>query len=264
MADWITSSYMARQGVAKAKAGKTHELTAAKQGKYHYVYGPYADPVLTIDPGDIVVVRDTGRVRGRDQEREGQAVRVAPHAVPQSAMRPDRGRGSGEGRHALRPHPRRSSRAAPSRSARRRSITEFGGLFGTANTALLNPPLPEKVKKMEVTEQGIKFNSKITLPYEPFIGTLGVSPEIEAVTSLQPDYWGGNMDLPDVAPGAIVYFPVHHKDAYLFLGDCHATQGDGELCGVAVEISIDDDHPGRPDQEAGRSPGLGLRTRSSS
>ena len=96
--------------------------------------------------------------------------------------------------------------------------------------------LPERVKKMEVTERGIKFNSKITLPYEPFIGTLGVSPQIEAVTSLQPDYWGGNMDLPDVCPGAVVYFPVHHKDAYLYLGDCHATQGDGELCGVAVEI----------------------------
>ena len=116
-------------------------------------------------------------------------------------------------------------------------IPEFGGLVGTGNTALLNEPLPEKVIKMEVTEQGIKFNSKITLPYEPFIGTLGVSPEIEAITSLQPDYYGGNMDLPDVAPGAIVYFPVHHKDAYLFLGDCHGTQGDGELCGVAVEIA---------------------------
>jgi acetamidase/formamidase len=115
-------------------------------------------------------------------------------------------------------------------------IPEFGGLVATNNTALLNPPLPEKVKKMEVTEKGIKFNSKITLPYEPFIGTLGVSPEIEAVTSLQPDYWGGNMDLPDVCPGAVVYFPVHHKDAYLYLGDCHGTQGDGELCGVAVEI----------------------------
>ena len=91
---------------------------------------------------------------------------------------------------------------------------------------------------MEVTEQGIKFNASITLPYEPFIGTLGVSPEIEAITSLQPDYYGGNMDLPDVAPGAIVYFPVHHKDAYLYLGDCHATQGDGELCGVAVEMDL--------------------------
>jgi acetamidase/formamidase len=115
-------------------------------------------------------------------------------------------------------------------------IPEFGGLVGTNNTAVLNPPLPERVKKMEVTEQGIKFSPSITLPYQPFIGTLGVSPEIEAITSLQPDYYGGNMDVPDVAPGAVVYFPVHHADAYLYLGDCHATQGDGELCGVAVEM----------------------------
>jgi hypothetical protein len=86
------------------------------------------------------------------------------------------------------------------------------------------------------TPRIVRFNNKITLPYEPFLGTLGVSPEIEAVTSLQPDYWGGNMDVPDVGPGAILYFPVLHKDAYLYLGDCHATQGDGELCGVAVEM----------------------------
>jgi len=116
-------------------------------------------------------------------------------------------------------------------------IPEFGGLVATTNTALLNPPLPERVKKMEVTEAGVKFSDRVTLPYEPFIGTLGVSPEIEAVSSLQPDYWGGNMDLPDVAPGAVVYFPVQTKGAFLYLGDCHGTQGDGELCGVAVEMA---------------------------
>jgi amidase len=44
------------------------------------------------------------------------------------------------------------------------------------------------------------------------------------------------MDLPDVATGAIVYFPVQHKDALLYMGDCHGRQGDGKLCGVAVEI----------------------------
>ncbi|WP_171257621.1 acetamidase/formamidase family protein, partial [Acinetobacter baumannii] len=75
------------------------------------------------------------------------------------------------------------------------------------------------------TEDGIVFNSRITIPYEPFIGTLGVSPEIEAVSSLQPDYWGGNMDVPDVAPGSIAYFPGHRKDGYVYLGDCHAAQG---------------------------------------
>jgi len=43
------------------------------------------------------------------------------------------------------------------------------------------------------------------------------------------------MDLPDVAPGAILYFPVHVKGGFLYVGDCHATQGDGELSGVAIE-----------------------------
>ena len=44
------------------------------------------------------------------------------------------------------------------------------------------------------------------------------------------------MDCPDVAPGAVVYFPVQREEAHFFIGDCHGRQGDGELCGVAVEI----------------------------
>jgi amidase len=39
-----------------------------------------------------------------------------------------------------------------------------------------------------------------------------------------------------VAPGAILYFQVNLEGGYLYLGDCHGRQGDGELCGVAVEI----------------------------
>ena len=55
MPSWFSSSYMARRGVAAGRAGKTHRLTEAKQGSYQYVYGPYAAPVLTIAPGDVVV-----------------------------------------------------------------------------------------------------------------------------------------------------------------------------------------------------------------
>ena len=51
---WPDDSHMARRGVARGKPGNTHELTEARQGKYHYVYGPYAEPVLRIRPGDIV------------------------------------------------------------------------------------------------------------------------------------------------------------------------------------------------------------------
>ena len=49
--NWFDNSYMVKRGVAAGKTGKTHELTQAVQGKYHYVYGPYADPVLHINPG---------------------------------------------------------------------------------------------------------------------------------------------------------------------------------------------------------------------
>ena len=114
-------------------------------------------------------------------------------------------------------------------------IPEFGGLVGTTTTALLNPPLPEKVKRMRIDAAGVHFSDKIVLPYEPFIGTIGVSPELEAISSVVPDYYGGNMDLPDVCPGSIIYLPVKIPTAYLFVGDCHAAQGDGELTGVAVE-----------------------------
>jgi acetamidase/formamidase len=47
------------------------------------------------------------------------------------------------------------------------------------------------------------------------------------------------MDLPDVKPGTTILLPVHVSGARLFLGDCHATQGDGELCGVAIEFATE-------------------------
>jgi amidase len=235
MPDWLAQSYMGRRALGGGKAGATHHLTEERQGKYHYVYGPYAEPVLRIEPGDVVVAETHDAFEGRlktEVDRPSEKLQV-PFLNPQCGPIAVAGADKGDVLcvHILSIVPR-----GPQPVGTTALITEFGGLVATGSTALLNPPLPERVKKMEVTEQGIRFNSRITLPYEPFIGTLGVSPEIEAVSSLQPDYWGGNMDLPDVAPGAVVYFPVHHQDAFLYLGDCHGTQGDGELCGVAVEI----------------------------
>ena len=232
---WVASSYMARKGVAKGKQGAKHSLTEAVQGTYHYVYGPYAEPVLHIKPGDSVVAETQDAFEGKIKKESDSpsALLNVPFLNPQCGPIAVEGAEKGD---VLAVHIHSIVPRGEQPIGTTALIPEFGGLVGTAHTAILNDPLPERVKKMEVTEQGIKFNEKITLPYEPFIGTLGVSPEIEAVTSLQPDYWGGNMDMPDIGPGAILYFPVHHKDAYLYLGDCHATQGDGELCGVAVEM----------------------------
>lgn len=226
---------MGRKAVAQGKAGKTHVLNKAVQGEYHYVYGPYAKPVLSIAPGDIVIAETEDAFGGVIKTVNDLPSRklTMPFVNPQCGPIALAGAEPGD---VLCVQIKSILPRGPQPVGTSALIPEFGGLVSNSQTALLNPPLPERVMKYEITEQGVKFNSRITLPYEPFIGTLGVSPQIEAVSSLQPDYWGGNMDLPDVAPGAIVYFPVLHKDAYLYLGDCHGRQGDGELCGVAVEM----------------------------
>jgi acetamidase/formamidase len=235
MSEWFSTSYMARRGIAKGRAGATHHLTEAVQGTYQYVYGAYAKPVLTIQPGDVVVAETLdafgGAIKSVD-DRPSQKLNM-PFVNPQNGPIFVEGAEKGD---ALCVRIEKIVPRGPQPVGTSALIPEFGGLVGNAGTPMLNAPLPERVMKYEVTEKGVRFNDRITLPFEPFIGTLGVSPQIEAVLSLQPDYWGGNMDLPDVAPGAILYFPVQTKGAYLFLGDCHGRQGDGELCGVAVEI----------------------------
>ena len=45
------------------------------------------------------------------------------------------------------------------------------------------------------------------------------------------------MDVPDVKPGNKIYLPVYNEGALFYIGDCHAAQGQGELCGVACEIT---------------------------
>jgi acetamidase/formamidase len=76
----------------------------------------------------------------------------------------------------------------------------------------------------------------IHLKADPFIGTIGVSPSHEAIQTLAPGPHGGNMDCPDVKPGNKLYLPVNVDGALFGLGDIHAVQGDGEICGTAIEI----------------------------
>ncbi len=232
---WIESSVMARRGVAKGKAGKLHKLTEAAQGKYHYVYGPYAEPVLRIQPGDVVEIETLDAFGGAVKTEADLPSKVLnfPFVNPQNGPIAVEGAEKGD---ALAVEIVSLLPRGPQPAGTTALIPDFGALTSTGLTHL-NASLPERVKKMEVTPEGVKFSDRVTLPYEPFVGTMGVSPQMEAVSSLQPDYWGGNMDLPDVAPGAVVYFPVNLKDAHFFTGDCHGRQGDGELCGVAVEIN---------------------------
>ena len=89
------------------------------------------------------------------------------------------------------------------------------------------------------TLKGSKNNNPV-IPLHPFIGSIGVAPRYGRVEmSLAPGEYGGNMDCPDVCEGATLQLPVNHRGALLVFGDVHAAQGDGELCGVALETSAE-------------------------
>lgn len=79
-----------------------------------------------------------------------------------------------------------------------------------------------------------------TVPLRPFLGVVGVAPG-DGVTpaTRESGPYGGNMEYAQIREGATVYLPVMEEGAYLYLGDGHAAQGDGELTGDALETSMD-------------------------
>ncbi len=81
------------------------------------------------------------------------------------------------------------------------------------------------------------FGSWARVPLKPFTGTIGVAPPSPACHSIVPPRRvGGNMDLRDIAPDASCYLPVEVAGALFSVGDTHAAQGDGEVCGTALRV----------------------------
>ena len=80
------------------------------------------------------------------------------------------------------------------------------------------------------------FGSWAKVPLKPFAGTIGVAPAQPGCHSIVPPRRvGGNMDLRDIACGGELHLPVEVAGALFSVGDTHAAQGDGEVCGTALE-----------------------------
>ena len=78
------------------------------------------------------------------------------------------------------------------------------------------------------------------VPLRPFTGTIGVAPAAAGLHSVVPPRnVGGNMDVRDITAGVELYLPVEVDGALFSVGDTHAAQGDGEVCGTAIESPID-------------------------
>ena len=78
------------------------------------------------------------------------------------------------------------------------------------------------------------------VPLKPFLGCIGVAPlnKKNEILSFFQGAFGGNLDFERITRSATVYLPVFHEGAYLYVGDGHALQGDGEIAGNALETSL--------------------------
>src|SRR6185436_20226968 len=95
-----------------------------------------------------------------------------------------------------------------------------------------------KTQVVEVKDGLVHWNEKLKLPIRPMIGVIGVAPVHGAVLTLDNGPHGGNLDVQEITAGNTVSLRVNQAGALLFLGDCHAIQGDGECNGMgAIEIA---------------------------
>lgn len=84
-----------------------------------------------------------------------------------------------------------------------------------------------------------KFSENIEIPLKPFPGVMGVAPDTdEMLSTIPPRANGGNMDDPNMTEGSVIYFPVFVEGALFSIGDTHAAQGHGEVCGTAIEAPM--------------------------
>jgi acetamidase/formamidase len=106
---------------------------------------------------------------------------------------------------------------------------------------LLADRFPEPwLKVWELGDDGAMLNDRVRVPLQPFCGVLGVAPAEPGLHSvIPPRRVGGNMDTKQLGPGATLYLPVEVEGALFGVGDTHAAQGDGEVCGTAIEGAMD-------------------------
>ncbi|WP_162343421.1 acetamidase/formamidase family protein [Cyclobacterium salsum] len=105
---------------------------------------------------------------------------------------------------------------------------------------------------LEITNQEsfvYKYNKKRTsaellpgveIPLKPFMGVMALSPPSETgrVSSIPPDFFGGNLDLKHLVKGTSLTLPVSVEGGLFTTGDAHGAQGNGEVSGTAIETSM--------------------------
>ena len=201
--------------------------------RYHTTLGPHP-PVLRVGDGDTLVTT-TVDAWGVDRRRE----QVTPRSNPQTGPFYVEGAEPGD------------TLAVDLEEIRPNRSYGFCQSAVAANVVdpdyvrqLPQAPLAEwKVDAEKGTATLVGPESRLgrlVLPLEPMLGCFGVAAKGgQAISTATSAEHGGNMDYRGFVAGTTVYFPVFEPGALFFLGDGHAVQGDGEIVGTGIEISMD-------------------------
>jgi acetamidase/formamidase len=212
--------------MSSTRPGATHYL----EDLHHCRWDAGLEPVLTVDPGDIVVFRC----------KEPAGGQFTPDSTVEILDSLDFDR-----IHTL-TGPVAVAGAEPG-DALEVEILDFEH-EGWAWT-MVHPGLGllhedfDDTKALRIWKVGsdgrASFGAGARVPVEPFCGVMGVAPDEpgEHIT-LPPRRTGGNMDIRHLCRGTILHLPVEVPGALFSLGDCHLAQGDGEVCGTALEAPM--------------------------
>ena len=116
-------------------------------------------------------------------------------------------------------------------------VDAWGWTANIPGFGLLADDFPSPYLRISSIANGaVELSPGLSLPSVPMIGTIGVAPPERAPSSVVvPTRFGGNMDVRHVGAGARLLLPIGVSGGLLSLGDTHAAQGDGEICGTGIE-----------------------------
>jgi amidase len=196
-----------------------------------YFYDATLAPVLSVDPGAKVVFET--------QDARGGAMFVNPVGELVDLPRPPVGRGNP----VTGPLEVRGAQVGDALIVDVLEIRTIspGWCGGHAHMGpLAEGRIPRaRGRVCAVGDGAVTFSDRIRLDEQPMIGCIGIGPAGEAISCGTPGRHGGNLDHKVIGRGTRVYLPVNVPGALLWIGDVHATQGDGELSGTALEIGAD-------------------------
>ena len=203
---------------------------------YHNTFSFAHEPVLTIQPGDRVITK-TIDARGFDAANNKVGERPNPQTGPffiEGAEPGDVLVVRFEKIEPSRPTAWSSSVLAPYAAD-----PSFLRYEGEREQTTETWQIDKQRRVARVASDTIRHKG-FELPLRPMLGCVGVAPaRKEAVATSTPGAFGGNMDYNGMTAGVTLMLPVSEPGALLFVGDGHARQGDGEVVGNAMEISMD-------------------------